>query len=93
VCGYGYTIRGMDDIVLRHRDADESEVPEEKTYYLTDDNGNVVMTVDDEAYGIERIFYRAYGDPECFPFGDVDGNHITNALIAPSVTPLASHLE
>ncbi len=57
------------------RDENETGPIEEHTYYLTDANGNVVMTVDDAAHGLERIFYNAYGMPECFPFGDLNGDY------------------
>ena len=69
-----FGIRYIDDIVLRVRvrDANASGPPEERRYYLTDANYNVVMRVDDAGHGIERMFYSSYGQPECFPFGDVD---------------------
>jgi len=35
----------------------------------------VVMRTDDAGRGVERMFYSAYGQPECFPFGDVDGDY------------------
>jgi len=74
-----YGLRNMDDIVLRLRDANQNGGLEERTYYLHDANGNVVMTIDDAAHGVERVFYRAYGEPECFPFGDLNGDYTTNA--------------
>ncbi len=70
-----FGIRYIDDIVLRLRDENESDGPEEYRYYLTDANYNVVMTVDDAGRGAEIIRYSAYGSPECIPFGDVDGDH------------------
>ncbi len=44
-------------------------------YYLTDANYNVLMLVTDAGYGVERVFYTAYGEPEVFPFGDADGDY------------------
>jgi len=70
-----YGLRYIDDIALRVRDANETGTPEDRRYYLTDANYNVVMTVDDAGRGSERIFYRAYGEPECFSFGDVHGDY------------------
>ena len=74
-----YGIRYIDDIVLRVRDANASGPPEERRYYLTDANYNVVMRTDDSGRGVERMFYSAYGQPECFPFGDVDGDYVVDA--------------
>ncbi len=57
-------------------------------YFLTDANYNVAMLVTDSGWGVERIFYTAYGEPEVFPFGDVDGDYSVvdptdkNAMIA-----------
>jgi len=42
-----FGIRYIDDIVLRVRDANDSGPPEERRYYLTDANYNVVMRGDD----------------------------------------------
>ncbi len=63
-------IRYIDDIIMRQRDANASGPPEERRYYLTDANYNVAMIVTDAGYGVERVFYTAYGEPEVFPFGD-----------------------
>ena len=62
------------------RDANASGPPEERWYYLTDSNYHVVMRTDDSGHGIERMFYSAYGQLECFPFGDVDGDYVVDAL-------------
>ncbi|MCC6910359.1 MAG: hypothetical protein IT430_20685 [Phycisphaerales bacterium] len=70
-----FGIRYIDDIVMRQRDANVSGPPEERRYYLTDANYNVVMLVNESGYGVERVFYTAYGEPECFPFGDADGDY------------------
>ncbi|MCC6909712.1 MAG: hypothetical protein IT430_17385 [Phycisphaerales bacterium] len=64
-----FGIRYIDDIVMRQRDANASGPPEERRYYLTDANYNVVMLVNDSGWGVERIFYTGYGEPEVFPFG------------------------
>ncbi len=34
-----------------------------------------MIIVDAVAHGLERIFYNAYGMPECFPFGDLNGDY------------------
>lgn len=65
-----FGIRYIYDIVMRQRDANASGPPEERRYYLTDANYNVLMLVTDAGCGVERIFYTAYGEPEVFPFGD-----------------------
>lgn len=70
-----FGIRYIDDIVMRQRDANGSGPPEERRYFLTDANYNVSMLVTDSGYGVERIFYTAYGEPEVFPFGDADGDY------------------
>ncbi len=70
-----FGIRYIDDIVMRQRDANEAGPPEERRYYLTDANYNVSMIVTDSGWGVERVFYTAYGEPEVFPFGDADGDH------------------
>ncbi len=44
-------------------------------YFLTDANYNVSVIVTDSGWGVERVFYTAYGEPEVFPFGDVDGDY------------------
>jgi len=69
--------------VLRVRDADQTGIPEERRYYLTDADYNVVMRTDalPGGRGVERMFYSAYGQPECFPFGDVDGDYDVGILI------------
>lgn len=33
------------------------------------------MIVTDSGWGVERVFYTAYGEPEVFPFGDADGDY------------------
>ena len=70
-----FGIRYIDDIVMRQRDANGTGPAEERRYYLTDANYNVVMLVTDAGYGVERVFYTAYGEPEVFPFGDADGDY------------------
>ncbi len=83
-----FGIRSIDDIVMRQRDANVSGPPDERRYYLTDANYNVAMIVTDAGYGVERVFYTAYGEPEVFPFADVDGDYDVqdpsdkNAMIA-----------
>jgi len=70
-----FGIRYIDDIVMRQRDANATGPAEERRYYLTDANYNVSMIVTDAGYGVERVFYTAYGEPEVFPFGDADGDY------------------
>jgi len=78
-----FGIRYVDDIILRVRYVNASGPPEERRYYLTDANYHVVMRVDalPVGRGVERMFYSAYGQPECFPFGDVDGDYDVGILI------------
>jgi len=85
-----YGIRYIDDIVLRVRDANASGPPEERRYYLTDANYNVVMRTDDSGRGVERMFYSAYGQPECFPFGDVDGDYVVDEADATALAAIIS---
>ena len=70
-----FGIRYIDDIIMRQRDANASGPPEESRYFLTDANYNVSMIVTDAGYGVERVFYTAYGEPEVFPCGDSDGDY------------------
>ncbi len=70
VSPFVFGIRSIDDIVMRQRDANGTGPAEERRYFLTDANYNVSMIVTDAGYGVERIFYTAYGEPEVFPFGD-----------------------
>jgi len=78
-------------IIFRVRDANASGPPEERRYYLTDANYHVVMRTDDSppvGRGVERMFYSAYGQPECFPFGDVDGDYVVDAADATALAAI-----
>ena len=61
-----FGLRYIDDIILRVRDGNASGPPEERRYYLTDANYNVVMRTDDSGRGVERMFYSAYGQVRMF---------------------------
>lgn len=74
-----YGVRYADDIAMRERDTTDNGTLNERRYYLTDANYNVLMIVTDAARGVERIFYNAYGEPEVFPFGDADGDYDVDA--------------
>lgn len=74
---------------MRARDTDPDPgeyTPTERRYYLTDANYNVVMLVTDAARGAERVFYKAYGEPECYPFGDVDGDYDVDSADSSEIT-------
>ncbi len=83
-----FGIRYIDDIVMRQRDANASGPPEERRYFLTDANYNVSMIVTDAGYGVERIFYTAYGEPEVFPFGDADGDYLVDGTDQTLITAI-----
>lgn len=46
------------------------------------------MLVTDSGWGVERVFYTAYGEPEVFPFGDADGDYFVDATDQSLITDI-----
>jgi len=46
------------------------------------------MVVTDSGWGVERVFYTAYGEPEVFPFGDADGDYLVDGTDQTLITAI-----
>ncbi len=83
--GFGSNVTGLDQIVCRHRDADddpETSLPdredglEEVIYYMQNHRGDVVGVLDSVGVLLERVRYSAYGEPQALVPVDINGDGI-----------------
>lgn len=63
---YVWSIRYVDEMVLRDRDADSNGSLEERLYVIQDANFNVTATINTSATVQERMLYDPYGSPKFF---------------------------
>lgn len=82
--GYG-TGSYIDSIVLRDKDANtawtvESDgTLEQRLYYVQNWRADVVSLWTSDGEPVEYVRYSAYGEPFCYPVGDVNRDGITNS--------------
>lgn len=74
----------IDSVVLRDKDANTAwtaasdETLEERLYYIQNWRADVVSLWSSDGEPVEYVRYSAYGEPFCYPVGDVNRDGVTN---------------